>query len=89
MRGLPGAQPAGGVAGLGDPMSGDRAGQDLLALISQILDFSRIEAGRVEIRPEDVDVAATLRSVAGLIRPLAEQAGVEVGTEVEGEAGAA
>jgi signal transduction histidine kinase len=49
-----------------------RAGaQHLLHLINQLLALSRLDAGREEVRPEDLDVAALVREVAMVVEPLA------------------
>jgi signal transduction histidine kinase len=45
------------------------AGQHLLRLINDILDLSKIEAGRLEIVPETFPVADLVREVATLIKP--------------------
>jgi signal transduction histidine kinase/CheY-like chemotaxis protein/CHASE3 domain sensor protein len=49
------------------------AGNDLLALINDVLDLSRIEAGKVELAPEQISVAATLESLVKTFQPTAEQ----------------
>jgi CheY-like chemotaxis protein/signal transduction histidine kinase len=49
------------------------AGNDLLALINDVLDLSRIEAGKVELAPEQVSVAATVESLAKTFQPTADQ----------------
>ncbi len=45
----------------------------LLALIEEILLFSRMEAGMEEARPERVDLADVVREAAALVEPLARQ----------------
>ncbi|MEO9323070.1 ATP-binding protein [Nocardioides sp. C4-1] len=42
-------------------------GQALLAIINDLLDFAKIEAGRIDIEHTDLDVAALLEEVAGLV----------------------
>jgi signal transduction histidine kinase len=50
-----------------------RAGTHLLGLINQVLDLSKIEAGKLELAPERVNLALLLDEVAGTARHLAEQ----------------
>jgi CheY-like chemotaxis protein/signal transduction histidine kinase/CHASE3 domain sensor protein len=52
------------------------AGNDLLELINDILDLSRIEAGRMEVKPEPVAVAGVLESLDRSFRPLADEKGL-------------
>jgi PAS domain S-box-containing protein len=51
------------------------AGKHLLRLINDILDLSKIEAGRMEMFAEVFDVSALVHEVSGTIRPLAERRG--------------
>jgi len=46
------------------------AGKHLLALINDILDLSKIEAGKMEIRLESLDITNLVQEVAGTLRPL-------------------
>jgi signal transduction histidine kinase/DNA-binding response OmpR family regulator/flagellar biosynthesis chaperone FliJ len=50
-----------------------RAGTHLLGLINQILDVSRIEAGKLELHLESVGIPPLIEEVVGTARPLAEQ----------------
>jgi signal transduction histidine kinase/CheY-like chemotaxis protein len=50
-----------------------RAGTHLLGLINQVLDLSKIEAGKLELAPESVNLAPLVDEVVGTARQLAEQ----------------
>jgi two-component system NtrC family sensor kinase len=50
-----------------------RAGTHLLGLINQVLDLSKIEAGKLELSPESVNLAPLIDEVIGTARQLAEQ----------------
>jgi signal transduction histidine kinase len=49
------------------------AGTHLLGLINQVLDLSKIEAGKLELNPQTVDLAPLIDEVVGTARQLAEQ----------------
>ena len=49
------------------------AGTHLLGLINQVLDLSKIEAGKLELSPEPVNLARLIDDVIGTARQLAEQ----------------
>ena len=51
----------------------NRAGNHLLGLINQVLDLSKIEAGKLELSPETVTLAPLIDEVIGTARQLAEQ----------------
>jgi len=54
------------------------AGRELLGLIDGILDFSRIEAGRVSVRAEPIGLAALLAETRRMLAPQAQEKGVRL-----------
>lgn len=53
----------------------ERSGQHLLTLINDLLDLAKIEAGKLEVKRERVDLRELMQHVTELIRPRAAQAG--------------
>ena len=60
---------------LSDLQKIERSGHLLLGIINDILDLSKIEAGRETVKAENVDVGEVLRDVASALQPLARQQG--------------
>jgi len=60
-----------------------RSGNDLLTLINDILDLSKIEAKRVQPSPEVVDVAAVARGACNLLEPRAAEKGLRLAVAVD------
>jgi signal transduction histidine kinase/DNA-binding response OmpR family regulator len=50
----------------------NRAGTHLLGLINQVLDLSKIEAGKLELNPQTVELAPLIDEVIGTAKQLAE-----------------
>jgi signal transduction histidine kinase/ActR/RegA family two-component response regulator len=51
-------------------------GSMLNALLNDVIDFSKVEAGRLELAPEPLNPEAALEGVAALLRPQAEERGL-------------
>ncbi len=56
------------------------SGQALATLIDEILDFSRIEAGKLELADEIFDLAALIEGIVELLAPRAQDKGLEIAT---------
>jgi CheY-like chemotaxis protein len=54
------------------------AGYDLLGLIDDVLDLSKIEAGEMTIRPARVPIAAVVEPVLRTFEPMAKQKGIDL-----------
>ncbi len=59
-----------------------RSGEHLLQLINDLLDLSKIEAGRMELRAETLDPAPVIREVRELMRGISAEKRVEIEIEL-------
>jgi signal transduction histidine kinase/DNA-binding response OmpR family regulator len=61
------------------------AGNDLLHLINDILDISKVEAGKLELLPEDLPIRRTVEGLGRTFEPLAKQKDLRFTLTVEPE----
>jgi signal transduction histidine kinase len=62
------------------------SGKHLLSVINDILDISRIEAGKVALDEEDTDVAELIETAVRMVRPRADEAGLTLAHRLDGAA---
>jgi signal transduction histidine kinase len=63
------------------------SGRHLLELISDLLDFSRIEAGRYKLSLEPTDLRNLIEDAARLVSPAAEEGQIKLTTQVAADLG--
>jgi len=59
------------------------SGQHMLDLIGDVLDMSKVEAGKYELHYDNFDAADVIRSTAKMIRPAADQAEVVLSLDID------
>jgi|GEM_PF-349891 len=82
------------LKGLAGPLTSEQTKQlemvrssarHLLALINDVLDISKIEAGQLEVAHEPFDLCSSLRKVLDIVKPLAEKKDLKLLAEVAPE----
>ncbi len=69
---------------LGDILNSSR---QLMQLINDVLDLAKVESGKIELRPEDIDVANLVGEVTDILRGLAEDKQIQIEAEVAADLG--
>ncbi len=64
-----------------------RSGKHLLGVINDVLDLSKIEAGKMDLYLETFEVSALVDEVTSTVRPMVEQGGNTLVVRAEGELG--
>jgi signal transduction histidine kinase len=65
---------------LGDVLTSSR---HLLQLINDVLDLAKVESGKMDFRPQPVDLAALVNEVSDVLRGLAASKGLRIETEID------
>jgi len=63
------------------------SGRHLLSLINDILDISKVEAGRMELQPAPTDLRFVLQNSVSLVRERATRQGISLDLDVDGTVG--
>jgi signal transduction histidine kinase/FixJ family two-component response regulator len=60
-----------------------KSGEALIAIINDVLDLSKINAGRMQIWPRPFDLVATVEDIAMLLSPRAAEKGIELAVRIQ------
>jgi PAS domain S-box-containing protein len=73
---------------LGNPMYQEysrdilESGRHLLSIINDVLDISKVEAGKIQLNEDDVELDSVIATVLRLMRERAEAAGIAISSEI-------
>jgi len=62
-----------------------QSGEALMSVLNDILDFSRLEAGKLSVTPIEFDMRRLVASIADLMEPQAREKGLELHTTISGD----
>ncbi|MFP4655843.1 MAG: PAS domain-containing sensor histidine kinase [Methanohalobium sp.] len=62
-----------------------KSGKHLLRLINDILDISKIEAGKMGYEPENINLSETVGEIVALMQPMANKKDIELTSNIEPE----
>jgi signal transduction histidine kinase/CheY-like chemotaxis protein len=60
-----------------------QSGEALTAIINDVLDLSKIDAGKMQVRPRPFDLLASVEDIATLLSPRAVEKGLELAVRVQ------
>jgi sensor domain CHASE-containing protein/signal transduction histidine kinase/HAMP domain-containing protein len=60
-----------------------KSGKHLLNLINDILDLSKVEAGKLELEYKDFDLAQKLNTIKNLLAPIADHKNIKIEIEID------
>jgi PAS domain S-box-containing protein len=69
---------------LGDVLN---SGRHLLRLINDVLDLSKVEAGKMELFPESFEATQAIEEVCSVLRPTAEKGAITIHREISADLG--
>jgi signal transduction histidine kinase/ActR/RegA family two-component response regulator len=59
------------------------SGDDLLVIINDLIDLTKMESGKLEIRPSPVNISSAVRNVVSLVKPVAKSKNLHVDSVID------